>query len=176
MQLFSFSRRLAETSHIPRKRTRQWCQVSKLHVRKNFKRRTGRTRKAFYVSSRKEHFEEKFWHKPKFFDFWAMSEKLPVSCWSVFKGVVNTAFHMSREKLWDKSVFSKKNKFDIFFWFRMKKFRICGRSFQQGCQKQNSRDQSKFLVKLYLEEYTTLNLLMVFVRKICFARKLQLRQ
>ena len=58
----------------------------------------------------------------------------------------------------------------------MKNFRICDRSFQQGCQKQNSRDQRKFLVKLYLEEYTTLSLLMVFMRKICFAIKLQVRQ
>ena len=118
-----------------------------------------------------------FWHKPKLFEFWAMNNKLPVSRRNVFKGVLNTTFHMSREMLWDKSVFfSKKSKFDIFFWFRMKKFRVCGRSFQQGCQRQNSRDQRKFLVKLRLEEYTTLNLLMVFVRKICFGRKLPVRQ
>ena len=52
---------------------------------------------------------------------------------------------MSRENLWDKRVFSpKKSKFDILFWFLMKKFRICGRSFQQGCPKQNPRDQKTF--------------------------------
>ena len=58
----------------------------------------------------------------------------------------------------------------------MKKFRICGRSFQQGCQKQNPRDQKNFLVKFYSEEDTTLYLLMVFLRKIWFGKKLQVRQ
>ena len=80
------------------------------------------------------------------------------------------------KSLRQKCFFSKKNKFDIFFSFRMKKIRISGKSFQQGCQKQNPRDQRKFLVKLYLDEHTTLILLMVFVRKIFFARKLQVRQ
>ena len=95
----------------------------------------------------------------------------------VFLKELSTPHSICPEKSFETKVFFlKKNKFDIFFWFRMNKFRICGRSFQQGCQKQNSRDQRKFLVKLYLEEYTTLNLLMVFVRKICFAWKLQLRQ
>ena len=53
----------------------------------------------------------------------------------------------SREKLWDKRVFFQKNMFDILFCFWMKKFRICGRSFQQGCQKQNPRDQRNFFGK-----------------------------
>ena len=120
---------------------------------------------------------EKIWQSPKLFDLWSMSEKLPVSWRNIFDGVVNTAFHMSRENLWDKRVFSpKKSKFDILFWFLMKKFLTCGRCFQQGCQKQNLRDQRKFLVKLYLEEYTTLYLLMLFLRKIWFAKKLQVRQ
>ena len=47
-----------------------------------------------------------------------------------------------------KGFFSKKNMFDKIFCFWSKKFRICGRSFQQGCQKQNPRDQRNFLVKL----------------------------
>ena len=106
-----------------------------------------------------------------------MSEKLPVSWRNIFDGVVNTAFHMSTEKIWDKRVFSPKNiKFDILFWFLMKKFRICGRSFRQGCPKQNPRDQRNFFVKFYSEEDTTLYLLMVFLRKIWFAKKLQVRQ
>ena len=75
-----------------------------------------------------------------------------------------------------KCFFPKKNMFDILFWFWMKKIRICGRRFQQGCQKQNPRDQRNFLVKLYLEEDTTLCLLMVFLRKIWFAKKLNVRQ
>ena len=100
-----------------------------------------------------------------------MSDKM-MFCWrNVFSGVVNTAFHMfSREKLWDKRVFFQKNMFDFLFWFWMKKFRICGKSFQQGCQKQIPRDQRNFLVKIYLEEDTTLCLLMVFLRKIWFAK------
>ena len=133
--------------------------------------------KTFYVSSGAEHFEGKIWQKPDLFDLWAVREKLLVSFRKILGGVVNTAFHMYREKLWDKSVFLSQKKYVWhFFWFRMKKFRICGRSFQQGCQKQDSRDQKKFLVKLYLSQYTTLNLLMAFMRKICFARKLQVRQ
>ena len=121
---------------------------------------------------------EKIWQSPKLFDLWAMSEK-KMFCWrNVFSGVVNTAFHMfSRGKLWDKRVFfPKKNMFDILFCFWIKKFRICGRNFQWGCQKQNPRDQRNFLVKLYLEEDTTLCLLMVVQRKIWFAQKLKVRQ
>ena len=184
MQLFSFSRSLAENSHIPRKRTSQWCQVSKLHVRKNFKRKTGRTRKAFYVSvlvlrggQQKGALRGKnFGTNQNFLTFgqWARNCRFLVE---VFLKELSTPHSICPEKSFETKVFFlKKNKFDIFFWFRMNKFRICGRSFQQGCQKQNSRDQRKFLVKLYLEEYTTLNLLMVYVRKICFAWKLQLRQ
>ena len=96
-------------------------------------------------------------------------------CWrNVFSGVDNNTFHMfSREKLWDKRVFCQKNMFDNIFCFWMKKFRICGRSFQQGSQKQNPRDQRNFLVKPYLEEDTTLCLLMVFLRKFWFAKKTQ---
>ena len=108
------------------------------------------------------------------FGQWARNCRFPVE---VFLKELSTKHSICPEKSFETKVFFlKKNKFDIFFWFRMKKFRICGRSFQQGCQKQNSRDQRKFLVKLYLEEDTTLNLLMVFVRKICFARKFQVRQ
>ena len=101
-----------------------------------------------------------------------MSDKM-MFCWrNVFSRVVNTAFHMlSREKFWDKRVFLQKKMFDILFCFWMKKFRICGRSFQQGCQKQNPRDQRNFLVKLHLEEDTTLCLLMVVLRKTWFAKK-----
>ena len=61
------------------------------------------------------------------FDFWAMSEKLLVSWRNNFSGVVNTAIHMSREKLWDKRVFFPKKNFNCLFWFLMKKFRIYGR-------------------------------------------------
>ena len=85
--------------------------------------------------------------------------------------------YIQRKALRQKCFFFKKNiSLTFFFWFRMKKFRICGRSFQQGCQKQFLRDQRKLLVKLYSEDYTTLNLLMVFVSKIWFAIKLQVRQ
>ena len=95
----------------------------------------------------------------------------------VFLKELSTPHSICPEKCFETKVFFLKKKISLnFFFFRMKKFRICGRSFQQGCQKRNSRDQRKFLVKLYLEEYTTLSLLMVFVRKICFARKLQVRQ
>ena len=37
-----------------------------------------------------------------------------------------------------KGFFSKKNMFDILFCFRMKKFRICGRSFQQRVSRTKS--------------------------------------
>ena len=94
----------------------------------------------------------------------------------VFLKELSTPHSICPEKSFETKVFFLKKMFGIFFWFRMKKLRICGRSFHQRCQKQNLRDQRKFLVKLYLEDYTTLNLLMVFVRKICFARKLQVRQ
>ena len=89
----------------------------------------------------------------------------------VFLKGLSTPHSICPEKSFETKVFfsKKKSKFDILFWIRMKKFRICGRSFQQGCQRQNSRDQRKFLVKFCLDEHTTLNLLMVFVRKICFA-------
>ena len=70
----------------------------------------------------------------------------------------------------------KINKFDIFFWFWMTKFQICGTSFRQECQKQCPRDQRTSLVKRSLGEDTTLYLLMVFPRKFWFARKLQFRQ
>ena len=103
---------------------------------------------------------EKIWQTPNLFDLWAMSEKMIFRWRNIFSGVVNTAFHMicSAEKNFKTNgLFSKKNMFDILFWFWMKKFRICGRSFQQGCQKQNPRDQRNFLVKLYLEEDTTLS-------------------
>ena len=140
------------------------------HVRKNFKRKTGRTRKAFYVSRRAEHFEEKNLAKNQnFLTFgqWARNCRF---LGEVFLKGLSTPHSICPEKSFETKVFFlKKNKFDIFFWFIMKKFRICGRSFQQGCQRQNSRDQRKFLVKLCLDEHTTLNLLMVFVRKICFA-------
>ena len=74
-----------------------------------------------------------------------------------------------RETLRQKGFFPKKNTFDIFFCFWMKKFRICG-TFQQGCQNQNPRDQRNFLLKVYLEEDTTLCLLMIFLGKIWFAK------
>ena len=60
--------------------------------------------KAFYASSGAEHFEGKHWQKPDLFDLWAVSEKLLISFRNILSGVVNTAFHMSREKLWDKRV------------------------------------------------------------------------
>ena len=82
-----------------------------------------------------------------------MSEKMLV-CWrKVFSGVVNNAFHYSRERIWDKRVFFlKKNKFDILFSFWMKKFQICGRSFRHWCQKQNPCDQRKNLIEFFLKE------------------------
>ena len=91
---------------------------------------------------------------------------------------LSTPHSICPEKIFETNGFfpQKKSKFDILFWFLMKKFRICGRSFQQGCQKQNPRDQKNFLVKLYSEEDTTLYLLMVFLRKIWFGKKLQVRQ
>ena len=171
MQFYSFSRSLAKDFHIPRKRTRQRCQVRNLHFCKNFKRKTGRTRKASYVSRRAEHFEEKNLAKNQnFLTFgqWARNCRF---LGEVFLKGLSTPHFLCPEKSFETKVFfsKKKSKFDIFFWFRMKKFGICGRSFQQGCQRQNSRDQRKFLVKLRLDERTTLNLFMVFVRKICFA-------
>ena len=113
----------------------------------------------------------------KTFDLRAMSKKRLV-CWrKVFSGVVNTPFYMSRERLWDKRFFFQKiNQFDILFWFWMKKFQICGRSFRQRCQKQSPPNQRTFLVKRSLGEDTTLYLLMVFLTKFWFARKLQVRQ
>ena len=102
------------------------------------------------------------------------------NCWflsETFSAELSTPHSTCLEKSFETNeFFSPKGKFDCLFWFWTKKFRIEGRSFQHGCQKQNPCDQRKFLVKLYLEEYTTLNLLMVFVRKICFAGKLQVRQ
>ena len=140
-------------------------------------RETGRTRKPFYASSGAEHFEGKFWQKPDLFDLWAVSEKMLVSFRNMLSGVVNTAFHMSREKLWDKSVFFlKKVSLTFFSDLEWRKSGFLGEDFKQVCQRPNSRDQRKFLVKLYYEEYTTLNLLTVFLRERWFARRLQVRQ
>ena len=121
---------------------------------------------------------EKIWQSPKLFDLWAMSEK-KMFCWrNVFSGVVNTAFHMfSREKVWDKRVFFKKKICLTFFSaFEWRNSGFVAEVFNKGCQKQNPRDQRNFLVKLYLEEDTTLCLLMVVLRKIWFAKKLKVRQ
>ena len=79
-------------------------------------RETGRTRKSFYASSVAEHFEGKIWQKPDLFDSGAVSEILLVSFRNILRGVVNTAFHMSREKLWDKSVFFFKKKVSLTFF------------------------------------------------------------
>ena len=48
---------------------------------------------------------EKLWQKPKLSDYWPMSDKLPVFWRNMFSGVVNTAFHLSSEKLWGNRVF-----------------------------------------------------------------------
>ena len=53
---------------------------------------------------------------------------------------------VQRNALRQKGFFSKNYKFDILFWFWMKKFRIYGRRFRQGCQKQNPCDQKKKLI------------------------------
>ena len=171
MQFQSFSRLLAKNFHVLRKRIRQRCRVRNLRVRRNFRRKTGRTRKAFYVSSGAEHFGEVILAETK--TFWLFGNEREVDS-VLAKHFWRSCQHripfVERKALRQKCFFLKKNRFDIFFWIRRKKFRICVRNFQQGCQKQNSRDQRKFLVKLYLEEDTTLYLLMVFLRKIWFAK------
>ena len=77
--------------------------------------KTGRTRKAFYVSIGAEHFEGKIWQKPDLFDFWARSDNLPASWRNNFSGVVNTAFYRSRKRLGDKRVFPPKKVSLTFF-------------------------------------------------------------
>ena len=75
-----------------------------------------------------------------------------------------------------KGFFSKQICLTFFSAFEWRNSGFKGRTFQQGCQKQNPRDQRNFLVKLYLEEDTTLCLLMVVLRKIWFAKRLNVRQ
>ena len=88
-----------------------------------------------------------------------------------------TTHSISSEKSFEtKGFFLKKNKFDILFCSWMTKFQICGRSFRHCCQKQNPCDQRKNLIKLSLEGGTTFYFVMVFLREVWFARKLQVRQ
>ena len=177
MQFQCFSRLLAKNFHVLRKRIRQRCRVRNLRVRRNFKRKTGRTRKAFYVSSGAEHFGEVILAETKTFCFLGNERKIASFLAKHFwRSCQHRIPYVHGKSLRQAGFFPKKSKFDILFWFLMKKFLTCGRCLQQGCQKQNLRDQRKFLVKLYLEEYTTLYLLMVFLRKIWFAKKLQVRQ
>ena len=177
MQFQYFSRLLAKNFHVLRKRIRQRCRVRNLRVRRNFKRKTGRTRKAFYVSSGAENFGEIILAENKTFCFLGNERKIAGFLAKHFwRSCQHRIPYVHRKKLRQAGFFPKKSKFDILFWFLMKKFRICGRSFRQGCPKQSPRDQRNFLVKLYSEEDTTLYLLMVFLRKIWFAIKLQVRQ
>ena len=139
-------------------------------------RETGRTRKSFYASSGAEHFEGKIWQKPDVFDLWAVSEKLLVSFRNILSGVVNTAFHMSREKLWDKSVFSEN--IDLTFFSDLE-WRISG--FVAEVFNKCVKDKIHVTRGSFWANITTKNILLqifwwVFVRKICFARKLQVRQ
>ena len=84
--------------------------------------------------------------------------------------------YIQRKALRQKCFFFKKINLTFFFWIRMKKFRICGRSFQPGCQKQNPCDQRKNGIKFSSGGGTILYFVMVFLRKLWFARKLQVRQ
>ena len=102
----SFSRPLATKFRNFGKHIHQLFQIRNLRVHENFKKKSGRTRKAFYVSNGT--FRGKVLEKTKFYDIWALSEKLPVSWRKNFSGVFNTAFHVSREALWDKRFFVEK--------------------------------------------------------------------
>ena len=62
-----------------------------------------------------EHFEEKILAEMKLFDFWALSEKKPVSWRNSFGRVVNFALHVSRATLLDKKCLFAKNKFFTLF-------------------------------------------------------------
>ena len=135
-------------------------------------------RKAFYVYSRAEHFGEKFWPETKNFLTFGQGAIICRLLGETILAELSTQHFIGPERGFETNgfFFPQKSKFDILFWFWRKKFRICGRRFRQGCSKQNPRDQRNFLVKLYLEEDTTFDLLMVFLRKLWFARKLQVRQ
>ena len=76
---------------------------------------------------------EKIWQSPKLFDLWAMSEKM-MFCWrNVFSRVVNNTFHMfSREKLWDKRVFSKKICLTFFSDFEWRNSGFVAEVFNKG--------------------------------------------
>ena len=175
MQFQSFSGILARNFHILTKQTRQWCQVRNLRVSKNFKEKLDEPGSLSTRPGERSISREKFGRNQT---LWLMGSEWKIAGFlpKHFKRSCKHRIPYVQRKALRQKCFFWKYRFDIFFWFRMKKIRICGRSFQQGCQRQNSRDQRKFLVKLYYEQYTTLNLLMVFVRKICFARKLQVRQ
>ena len=120
---------------------------------------------------------KKFWLKPKHFDLWAMSKKMPVSWQNSFGSVVIFAFRVSSETLWDKRFyFRKKYQFDSVCWFWRKKFCIFGKSVRLRCSNRNLRDERNILKKVFPEEDTVLYHFMVFPRKLWVARKLQVPQ
>ena len=174
LQFYYFSRLLTKFFQNRRKKIRQWCQVHNIRVHKNFKKNWWsqegflRVRRSLTFRVKKSGSNQNYltygqWARKRCFvgEMFLAELLTPHSICSAEKNFETKGF------------FCQKDMFDNFFCFWIKKFRICGTSFQQGCQKQNPRDQRNFLVKLYLEEDTILCLLMVVLRKVWFAKKTQ---
>ena len=174
---FYFSRILAKNFHILRKRTRQRHQVCNLRVRKNFKRKTGRTRKAFYVSSRAEHFQEIILAGTK--TLWLLGNEQEVAGFLAkpfYRSCQHRIPYLQRNALRQKGFFPKKIFLTFFSDLEWRNSGFVAEVFDKGVQNKIHETRGTFLVNLYLEEDTTLYLLMVFLRKIWFAKKLQVRQ
>ena len=104
-------------------------------------------------------FGEKIWQSPKLFDLWATSEKKRCFVCEMFLAELLTPHSTcsSEKKFEKKGFFSKKNMFDILSCFWMKKFRICGRSFQQGCQKKSTWPEELFGKTLFGGRYNIMS-------------------
>ena len=117
-----------------------------------------------------------FCHKPKFFAFWARRKNVPVSWRNIFRRLVETASHVSRETLWEKTfLFRKKTK----FWLCLVILNEETPDFWRNFSTRVSRLKSTWpveLLKKFVEEDTIFYISMVFPRNIWFARNFQVRQ
>ena len=130
--LLIFFRILAKNFHVFRKRFRRKCRVRNLRVRKVFREKLDEPGRLSTCPAERSTSREKFGRNQIFLTYgqwekncWFLSEK--------FYAELLTPLSICPEKNFETKVFFFLKKYVWrFFRFRMKKFWICGRSFQQG--------------------------------------------
>ena len=153
----------------------QACQIRNLRNHKFFKRKVERTKNAFYVS--RGTFRGKNMAETK--TFWPLGKEQEKAGFKAktFIGVVNTAFRVSRETLWDKRFFfEKKTKTWHCLLVLKEEISDFWQKFSTRVTKPELSWPEEHFEKVFLEEDTTLYHFMVFPRKFWLARELQVPQ